>query len=155
MTVYGKALDLNFPYASEGLYRRYAYECIGSSGYNGSCPATGTEVVLAESQVCIPQGHNGIVMFSAKSRVQGGQADGGGTVALYIKIDCVIRGSTGVQDLGPAPYGVSTRTIRASYLSAGASALDVGCHTVQVIGKAVGDFHNVVLNANLPLVWFD
>ena len=155
MTVYGKALNSNFNYQDDGLYRRFAYVCIGTNGENPACPPEGTEVVLAEGTVSIPTGHNGVVLFSAKTRVQGDATDGGGTVYLYIKIDGVVKGSLGIQQLSPAPYADSTRTICASYLSTATDALSVGNHTVQVIGKAAGDFKNLSMNACLPLLWFD
>lgn len=155
ISVSGKALNPGFSYDTQGQYRRYAYVCIGTNGYNTYCPPTGSEVVLGQGQVCIPSWHNGVVLFSAKSRVQGDMADSGGTVSLQIKINGQPVGSTGVQQLGPAPNSESTRTISASYLSAGSSALPEGCHTAQVVARADGDFRNISMNADLPLLWFD
>jgi FG-GAP-like repeat len=151
----GKALTPGYPYISQGLYRRFAYVCIGTNGFNPGCPVSGTEIVVGEGQVCIPSGHSGEVLFSAKTRVQGDQADGGGTLLLTIKIDGIQVGQIGVQQIGPQPDAVSARTISASYLSAGAKRLSEGCHTVQAIGQAIGDFRNVSMNADMPLVWFD
>ena len=155
MEVYGKALTPGFSYASKDRHRRYAYVCIGTNGFKPTCPRSGTEVVLGQSRVCIPPRHNGVVLFSAKSRVQGDSADAGGTVLLRIKIDGKAVGSTGLQQLAKAPNAVSTRTISASYLATGKNALAPGCHAVQVTGKATGDFRNLSLNADVPLLWFD
>lgn len=96
-----------------------------------------------------------MVLFSTKSRVQGDPNDGGGSVFLFLKIDGQQVGSLGTQQLGSQPDAVSTRTISASYLSAGSSALATGCHTVQAVAQVLGDFRHMSLNADMPLVWFD
>jgi hypothetical protein len=93
-------------------------------------------------------------MFIAKSRVQGGEDDGGGTVRLWIVADGKKVGSTGVQEL-KRPYSASQRTISASYLTAGANALMPGDHTVSVYGRADGDFSHLAMVKDLPLIWFD
>lgn len=155
MQVVGGALTPVFPYRLSGLHRRYAYVCIGSSGFRARCPAQGSEVMLASGRVCVPPGHNGVVLFNARSRVQGDSRDGGGIVRLGIRIGGRDVGYRGVQDLGPASHAESTRTIAASYLSAGADALAPGCHEVQAIASATGDFRNLSMNADLPLLWFD
>lgn len=155
LQVYGKGLNPNFDYAAAGPYRRYAYVCIGTNGFNPSCPPSGTEVVLGQGQVCVPSGHNGAVLFSTKSRVQGDTNDAGGTVYLYLKLDGKQVGSFGVQQLGPKPNAVSTRTVTASYLAAESEALQPGCHTIEAVARADGDFRNMSLNADMPLVWFD
>ena len=152
MTVYGKALNSNS--ALYGPYKRASYICIGTNGSNPACPADGTEVVIAQGTVTIPSTHNGVVMFSAKSRVQGDQSDQGGNVFLYLKLDGNLVGSYGVQQLS-YPDGDSTRTICASYLAAGNKRLTPGSHTIQVIGRADGNFHNLSLVADLPVIWFD
>ncbi|MBB3811803.1 hypothetical protein FHY13_000109 [Xanthomonas arboricola] len=153
--VAGRGLNPSINYAALGPYRRYAYVCIGTNGYNTTCPASGSEIVLGQGQVCVPEGHNGTVMFSAKTRVQGDTNDAGGSVFLYLKIDGQQIGSLGTQQLGPRPNAVSTRTIGASYLSAEGAALSTGCHTVQAVAQAIGDFRNMSLNADMPVVWFD
>jgi hypothetical protein len=150
--VVGRGLNANA--SLYGSPQRYAYVCIASSGFNPSCPATGTEVVVGEGIVSIPQGHNGVVMFSAKNRVQGDGADAGGTVEMYLRLNGVRVGSWGVQQLS-SPDSVSTRTISASYLSTGANALPPGQHLVQVVSKASGSYRNLSLSAHLPVMWFD
>lgn len=152
---FGKAVTPGYSYSNQGLYRRYAYICVGSNDSGTGCPATGSEVLIAAGQVCIPSGHSGEILFSAKTRIQGDTADGGGTLLLKIKINGNTVGQTGVQDIGPQPDAVSTRTISASYLSAGVNRLPPGCHTAQAFGQAIGDFRNVSMNADMPLIWFD
>ena len=73
---------------------------------------------------------------------------------LWLTIDGVRRGSTGVQEL-VAPSTISQRTISASYLTADEHRLKPGWHTVQVIGHVRGSFFTVGLSRDLPLVWFD
>jgi len=129
--------------------------CVGTNGFNpGNCPPDGTEVVVGQQSFTIPPGHNGVVMFTAKSRVQGDPADAGGTVQFHIKIDGNPVGNDGIQQLA-APDSVSTRTISASYLAAGSNQLAPGAHTVQVVGIATGSFRNLVLLADAPVIWFD
>lgn len=150
--VVGRGLNAN-----AGLYtspQRYAYVCIASSGSNPACPPTGTEVVLGEGFVDVPVGHNGVVMFSAKNRVQGDSADPGGTVEMYLKLNGAVVGSWGVQQLA-SPDSVSTRTISASYLATGANALPPGRHLVQVVARASGSYNNLSFSAHLPVMWFD
>lgn len=74
---------------------------------------------------------------------------------LYIKINGERVGSLGVQELGNSPNTVSTRTLSASYLSAASGALAPGCHTVETVGLAQGDFRHLMMDADLPLLWFD
>ena len=155
MTVYGKGLTPGYSYSTQGQNRRYAYVCVGTNGYSSSCPASGGEVVLGDGLVCVPSGHNGVVLFSAKTRVQGDPADSGGTVLLKIKIDGNVVGQIGVQGLASAPDSASTRTISASYMAAGNTSLSTGCHTAQVVGQVFGSFRNLSMNADMPLIWFD
>lgn len=102
-----------------------------------------------------PPSHNGVVMFSAKTRIQADPADIGGTVYLYIRINGQRVGSLAVQELGNTPNTVSTRTLSSSYLSAAPGSLAAGCHTVEAVGVAQGDFRHLMMDADLPLVWFD
>ena len=107
MTVLGKAP------VSTAVNSRTDYVCVGTSqGWTG-CPPVGTDVVLDDTYVDIPQGHNGVVMFMTKSRVQGDAADGGGTVSTHLVIDGNAVGSAGVQQLA-SPNSESTRTICAA-----------------------------------------
>lgn len=155
MRVVGRALAPHFDYRDDGRHRRYAYVCIGSNGFKPTCPKTATSVTLAEGAICIPPGHGGVVLMAAKSRVQGDDHDAGGTVTLQLMLDGQPVGSRGLQVIGPQPHSVSTRTIGASYLAAGEQRLDTGCHSVRAVGKASGDFRNLSMNADVPLLWFD
>jgi hypothetical protein len=130
------------------------YFCIGTSTGWPGVPTVGTNVLLAQAPVNIPPGHSGVVMFIAKTRVQGDQTDAGGTVSLWIAIDGVKVSNDGIQQLA-YPCSSSQRTVTASYLSTGASALSAGTHTVQVFGKATGSFLHLCMNKDLPLLWFD
>ncbi len=155
MQVAGRGFAPGHDYVTRGSHQRYAYVCIGTNGFRTErCPPTGTEVVLGRASVCIPRGHDGVVMFSSRTRIQGDDHDAGGTVNLRLRIDGRDVAAN-AQDLGPRPHAVSTRTIGTSYLAVGKDALRPGCHEVQAIGHATGDFRNISLNADLPLLWFD
>ena len=129
------------------------YVIVGGNPANGY-PPTGTDYPIVEADIVVPAGHNGRVLVSAKTRIQGDSADPGGTVFFYMTIDGVRRGSLGVQQL-QSPNSVSTRTISASYLAAGSEALSPGVHHVVVYGKAVGTFAHLAMTRDLPLIWFD
>ncbi|MEN1972292.1 hypothetical protein WCE34_08115 [Luteimonas sp. MJ204] len=156
MRVVGRGLTPKHDYQANGHHRRYAYTCIGTNGFRPEkCPPLGRDVVVGKGRACIPQGHNGVVMFSAKTRIQGDENDPGGTVSLRLRINGKEVGAASEQTLGPLPHSVSTRTIGASYLAAGKRALPEGCHDVEAVGRATGDFRNISLNVDLPLLWFD
>ncbi|WP_155636239.1 hypothetical protein [Burkholderia stagnalis] len=140
---------------SASSYNRTNYIGVGSTQGWPGVPATGTDVALAQTQITIPAGHNGIVLVSGKSRVQGDESDQGGTVSMWISIDGVKRGSTGIQQIA-YPNGASTRTIGASYLSsAPAERLAPGSHTITLYGRADGNFKHLSMTRDLPLIWFD
>lgn len=151
MTVVGSAYDTSLTYG----YKRWNYKCIAADASMPwpGCPTTGSEVVIASANVTIPSGHNGVVFFEAKTRIQGDTSDVGGNSLLYLKINGVIKGSTGVQQLNNGDAS-SQRTLCASYLSAGAP-LPPGTYTVQAIAKATGSYHHLSVVADLPLIWFD
>jgi hypothetical protein len=128
--------------------------CIGSDVAFEGCPAAGQDVLLAETTVVVPPGHPGVVMFLAKTRVQAGWDDAGGSARLWMTVDGAQRGSIGVQQLAP-PSTISQRTISASYLTAGNERLPPGPHTVQLYGRADGSFLHLVYYRDLPLLWFD
>lgn len=155
MSIVGKGLSSTFPYQSMGWNSRFSYLCAGSSNGSAGCPRTGSEFIIGEGQVCVPNGHNGVVMFSSKTRVQGDTADSGGTVSLYLKIDGQQKGANGIQQLGPKPHAESTRTISTSYLATGAGVLSAGCHTVQLATIVSGSFLHLAVNPDMPIVWFD
>lgn len=156
MAVVGRGYSPRHDYVTRGRNRRYAYVCIGTNGFRPPerCPPMGTEVVLGRGLACVPAGHDGEVFFSSRTRIQGDDHDEGGTVTLALRVDGreVARN---VQALGPRPHAVSTRTIGTSWLSAGDEALAPGCHVVEAVARAEGDFRNISLNPDLPLLWFD
>jgi hypothetical protein len=139
---------------AQDRFNRTNYICAGSSQGWPGCPAVGTEVLIGQRDIVVPAGHNGVVAFSASTRVQGDAADGGGTIFFYLKIDGVQRGSVGVQQL-KSPDGISTRTISASYLAAGSGRLTVGTHRVGLYARVDGSFKHLALTRDLPLIWFD
>lgn len=156
MRVAGSARAAPRYYKANGLNSRYSYICLGTNGFNPrKCPPLGGNVVLGKSRVCVPRGHNGVVLFASKTRIQGDQHDPGGDVSLRLRINGKYVGSTGYQSLGPLPHSVSTRTLSTSYLAAGTSALAPGCHDVEAVGFAKGNFRNISMNADMPLLWFD
>lgn len=156
MRVAGSARAQPRHYKANGINSRFSYVCLGTNGFNPKkCPPAGGEVVLGKAHVCVPAGHNGVVMFSSKTRIQGDQNDPGGEVTLRLRIDGRYVGSTGYQRLGPRPHSVSTRTLSTSYLAAGDAALKPGCHDVESVGFAKGDFRNISMNPDMPLLWFD
>ena len=115
---------------------------------------TGEAVAIASSIVHIPSGHNGVVMFQAKTRFQGDISDSGGNGFLWHNIDGVDVGSVGVQGIINGA-GNSQRTACASYLSAGSGALTPGNHVVTVYAKAQGSFAHLCTSTDVPLIWFD
>lgn len=154
VTLSGMAVAGSAPTASNA-YDRTNYVGIGSSSGWPGVPPTGTDVMLAQADIVIPQGHNGVVLFTGKSRVQGDGADAGGTVSMWLTIDGVRRGSTGIQQL-KYPDCVSTRTIGTSYLSAApGERLAPGKHHVTLYGRADGSFKHLAMTRDLPLLWFD
>lgn len=156
MRVVGSARAAPRHYKAKGRNSRYSYICLGTNGFNPKkCPPAGGEIVLGKARVCIPPDHNGVVLFSSKTRIQGDQHDPGGDVTLRLRINGRYVGSTGYQSLGPKPHSVSTRTLSASYLAAGQSALKPGCHDVESVGFAKGDFRNISMNPDMPLLWHD
>ncbi|GGD72033.1 hypothetical protein [Paenibacillus nasutitermitis] len=115
---------------------------------------TGTDYQISGSTLTVPSGHNGTVMFMAKTRIQCDQTDLGGTVKLWLNIDGVDVGSLGVQQLA-SPNGDSQRTLTASYLAAGSGALSPGTHNVKVYARADGSFLHPSVVKDLQLIWFD
>lgn len=138
---------------SDQLDTAWDFVCVGSSSSWPNCPPTGRNVLLAEGIFEVPRGHPGVVMLTAKARVQGDGDDPGGLVRLWLTVDGTRRGSTGVQELR-APFSVSQRTISASYLTAGKRALRPGRHIVRLYGRADGSFIHLTLSRDIPLLWF-
>jgi len=136
--------------------RRDDWVCAQTSeNYNPPfCPVTGTNYTVGETIMNIPNGHNGIVFFKAATRLQGASSDPGGDVSLWLNIDGEDVGTVGVQQL-TYPDCLSSRTIVASYLSAGDKKLAPGPHVVKVYCRATGYFAALAVAKDLPLIYFD
>lgn len=136
----------------------YTWRCVASTVGTSGCPAAGTDSVIASRYIDIPANHDGIVFFSAKTRIQGDQADGYMTAGLGIKINGVKRGTLGVQQIRPG-YGVASRTLSASYLSApgaDSAVLPPGRHLVEVYMNVTGSpIKHVAVPSDVALVYFD
>jgi hypothetical protein len=131
------------------------FSCVGRDpNTRRFCPKLGSDVRLASETFEVPRRHSGVVMFAAKSRVQAGRNDQGGTIKLWLAVDGVQRGSIGVQQIS-APSSISQRTISASYLAAGKQRLRPGKHRIELFGRVQGSFASVSVSRDLPLIWFD
>jgi hypothetical protein len=130
------------------------YICVATSQAWAGCPAIGSDVVVAEGDIVVPAGHNGVVLVSGKTRIQADASDPGGQGFLYLTIDGIRRGSFGAQQLA-APSSVSTRTLGTSYLATGAEALTPGTHHVVLHASTTGTFIHLAMTRGLPLIWFD
>lgn len=130
--------------------------CIGSDSNFSGCGKLNNVVSLKSTQIMIPQGHDGIVMFVAKTRVAGGDNDRGdrGFAHLAILIDGKKVGTEGIQEL-TLGHADSQRTISASYLSTSQNRLSEGMHTVEVVGWGEGRFSHLMYFQDLPLLYFD
>ena len=138
--------------------RTYTWKCVASSTGWPGCPVQNTNVTIASKTIQIPAGHNGVVEFSAKTRIQLDNADGNATAILGIKIDGVQQGTLGIQQIRDG-YGEASRTLTASYLSVAgpnSAPLAPGAHTVEVYINVQGA---EILHAAVPdevaLVYFD
>lgn len=160
-------------YPWDSAYNATAYEC-GNSGWGvmqsdnvHHCPPVGTVETIASKQFTIPEGHDGVVLVQAKTRIQadGGDAandklpDKGGNVFLGITVDGVNRGSVGVQQI-VQDAAESQRTLTASYLAAGSERLAPGTHTITAWFKTTGDdpvnsFKHATINKDLTLLYYD
>jgi hypothetical protein len=136
----------------------YTFKCVATTQGWPGCPSAGTDVVIGSTTINIPNGHDGIVLFSAKTRIQADNADAFATATLGIKIDGVQVGTIGDQQLA-AGVGQSSRTLSAMYLSAPGSdsaVLAPGSHTVEVFINVSG---TSLLHTSVPqdavLTYFD
>ncbi|MCB1637159.1 MAG: hypothetical protein KDI51_21415, partial [Xanthomonadales bacterium] len=119
----------------------YTWRCVATTLGSAGCPQAGTDVVLSSAQINIPSGHDGIVLFNARTRIQAANEDGFATVVLGIKVDGQSVSALGLQQLAVGA-GQASRTLSASYLSAPDSAtgpLSVGAHTVEVYINVSGN----------------
>lgn len=136
----------------------YTWRCVATTLGHPGCPQAGTDVILSSAQVNIPTGHDGIVLFNARTRIQAGNEDGFSTIVLGIKIDGQPVSTLGLQQLAVGA-GQASRTLSASYLSAPdtfAGALSVGSHTVEVYINVSGNpLRYPSVPADVSLTWFD
>ena len=136
----------------------YTWRCVATTLGSSGCPQAATDVVLSSAQITIPSGHDGIVLFNARTRIQAANEDGFATVVLGIKVDGQSVSALGLQQLAVGA-GQASRTLSASYLSAPDSAsgpLSVGTHTVEAYINVSGNplrFPSVP--GDVSLTWFD
>jgi hypothetical protein len=126
----------------------------------GMTHAIGCARPIASAKINIPQGHDGVVFFTARARNLGNQDGETGFYHLWIDVsndagsdvpsaDCA--SSEGIQGVN----GASQRTLSASLLTAGKCALKPGSYTATVLGEATGTIQTAALSAEVPLIWFD
>lgn len=136
----------------------YTWRCVATTVGAPDCPAAGSDVVIASAQVQIPAGHDGIVLFNARTRIQADNGDSQATALLGIRVDGVPVGAIGMQQLALGA-GQASRTLSASYLSAPDSptgALAVGAHLIEVtINVSGASLLHPSVPMDLPLTWFD
>jgi hypothetical protein len=119
-----------------------------------------TDNPIASAMVYIPDGHNGVVFFSSRTRLYQYQTTSGGTFSLWIELD---RGQPYAR-IGPKTVNTfiagsaSARTSSASYLADDASPLITGgWHRVELFARMDPDngIGTMVYYRDLPLMWFD
>ena len=133
---------------------REEWGCFGSNIDYPNCPKIGGIREAAVTTVTIPKGHNGIVLFMSKIRLQPDREDKGGVAKMWINIDGKDVGTIGTQGFN-FPNGESSRTISASYLSAGIDKLTEGSHIIRLFLKAEGKFKHISYSLDLPLIYLD
>ncbi len=142
----------------ERLCSTYTWRCVATTINAPDCPAAGTDVVIASAQVQIPPGHDGIVLFNARTRIQAGNSDSQTTALLGIRVDGQPMAAFGMQQLA-AGAAQASRTLSASYLSAPdspAGTLAVGSHLVEVTINLSGtNLAHPSVPTDLALTWFD
>lgn len=128
-------------------------DCIG--GTRLGCPSVGSIVTIAQANINIPQGHNGIVMFSAKMKIQPMESDTG-SAFMWLDIDNGQAASSWAVADFRAPYGQSQKTMYASYLAVGQNRLSPGNHIVKIQAMVQGNIEYVTSSPmDLPLIWYD
>jgi hypothetical protein len=136
----------------------YTWRCVATTQGVAGCPAAGSDVVLASAWVTIPPGHDGIVLFNARTRIQAGNADSFATALLGIRVDGQPVAAVGMQQLA-AGAAQASRTLSASFLSAADSPVGVlvpGAHLVEVtINVSGSNLLHPGVPMDLPLTWFD
>ncbi len=139
--------------SSQSCYRE-DFVCVGSSSGSPGCLPAGSRTAIAITNFSVPAGHNGVILFMAKTRFQADANDQGGNALLWINVDGVDVGTVGVQQIND-PNGESSRTATASYLAAGSNRLSAGGHTVTVYASANGYFLHLAATKDLPLIFLD
>lgn len=136
----------------------YAWRCVASTIGSPLCPPASTTVVLASTQVLIPSGHDGIVLFNARTRIQGDNADALTSALLGIRVDGLPVAAIGMQQLA-AGAAAASRTLSASFLSAPnapGGTLAPGLHLIEVTIEVSGSsLRHVSVPNELALTWFD
>jgi hypothetical protein len=128
----------------------------------------GTDVTLVSHPLHIPQGHDGVVFFSTKVRSLGYANSENGIFFLWIEIQDAQAASLGKRPSKVIPHGhvsslgiqatgsVSQRTLTASYLAAGARALQADHdYIVTVHVRVKGDYAQAAVSSDVPLIFFD
>lgn len=146
------------PVGSAQSCATYTWRCVASTIAGSACPPAGSDVVIASAQIVVPAGHDGIVLFNARTRIQAANSDSFATAVLGIRVDGQPVGAIGVQQLA-AGAAQASRTLSASYLSAPnapGGALSAGPHTVEVtINVSGSSLQHVSVPADVALTWFD
>ncbi len=147
--------------ASSGVNRfcsTYSWRCVATTIGTAGCPASASDVVIASAWVQIPAGHDGIVLFNARTRIQADNADSQATAVLGIRVDGQPVAAIGMQQLA-AGAAQASRTLSASYLSAPdapGGRLAVGMHLVEVTINVSGSrLAHPSVPTDLALTWFD
>jgi hypothetical protein len=133
---------------------RFAFRCVASSNSWKTCPVPDQDVVVATASIVIPSKHNGVVLFSGMTRIQGDSKDPGGTIDVWLTVDGARLGSAAEQQLA-FPGSESTRTVSLSFLATGDNALSVGKHEIELHARALGSFMHLMVTRDTPLIWFD
>lgn len=134
----------------------YTWRCVASTVGTQGCPPAGSDVVIASAVLQIPTGHDGIVLFNARTRIQAASADGFITASLRLRIDGAAVGALGMQQLA-AGAAQASRTLSASHLTAPeAGTLESGPHLVEVVVKVDGSgILHAAVPSDLALTWLD
>ncbi len=158
ITATGGAVSGRAPSGPNQLCATYTWRCVATTQASPTCPPAGTDVILTSAQLGIPFGHDGIVLFNARSRIQADNSDGFATATLGLKVNGIDRGAIGVQQLADGA-GEASRTLSASLLTAPdapGGALAPGLHTIEVYMRVEGNrLRFPSAPSDLSLTWFD
>lgn len=158
ITATAGAVNGRAPSGPNQLCATYTWRCVATTQASPTCPPAGTDVTLSSAQIGIPAGHDGIVLFNARSRIQADNSDGFATALLGLKVNGIDRGALGVQQLANGA-GEASRTLSASLLTAPdapGGVLTPGLHHVEVYLRMSGDrLRFPSAPSDLALTWFD